>query len=122
MTNEDHHVPDQQRAPQPGCRPAARPEAPKTETSLAEYTGILHEIQNQPAWRHEANRQMDYVDGNQLDSELLRKQQALGIPPAIENVMGPAVKSVTGFEAKTRTDWRVTTDGMGSGPIPWPRR
>lgn len=94
------------------------PEAPKTETSLAEYTGILHEIQNQPAWRHEANRQMDYVDGNQLDSELLRKQQALGIPPAIENVMGPAVKSVTGFEAKTRTDWRVTADGMGSEADP----
>ena len=57
------------------------------------------------------------MDGNQLDSELLRKQQALGIPPAIENVAGPAVKSVTGFEAKTRTDWRVTA-GMGSEADP----
>jgi hypothetical protein len=51
---------------------------------------------------------MDYADGNQLDSELLRKQQELGIPPAIENMIGPALLSIQGYEATIRSDWRVT--------------
>ena len=82
--------------------------------TLAEFTKFFNEIQLQPAWRAAADREMDYVDGNQLDSVILQKQAALGIPPAIENLMGPAVKAVTGFEAKTRTDWRVSPDGTGS--------
>lgn len=90
------------------------PSAPGTGQTLAEYTDILEQIRNQPAWRYDADKQMDYVDGNQLDSDILAKQRAVGIPPAIENLMGPAVKAVTGFEAKTRTDWRVTTDGVGA--------
>ncbi len=79
--------------------------------SLADFTRIFLEIQNQPAWRSTADRQMDYADGNQLDSDILRKQQLAGIPPAIEDLIGPAVDSVCGYEAKTRTDWRITADG-----------
>jgi hypothetical protein len=78
--------------------------------SLTEFTNIFREIQNQPLWRSRADREMDYVDGNQLDSDILRKQQALGIPPAIEPLIGPAIEAVTGLEAKTRTDWRITPD------------
>lgn len=81
------------------------------ELSLTEFTNIFKEIQNQPPWRSRADREMDYVDGNQLDSDILQKQQALGIPPAIEPLVGPAIEAVTGFEAKTRTDWRITPDG-----------
>lgn len=77
---------------------------------LSEFTKFLNEIENQPAWRSQADREMDYYDGNQLDSDLLRKQQAIGMPPAIEPLIGPAIESVLGFEAKTRTDWRVTSD------------
>ena len=40
---------------------------------------------------------------------------AIGIPPVKENVVGPAVRSVCGYEAKTRTDWRVTSDGDPAG-------
>lgn len=79
--------------------------------TLATYMNWIIEIQNQPAWRAKADRQMDFVDGNQLDSDILRKQQAIGMPPAIENLMGPAVEAVLGLEAKTRTDWRITSDG-----------
>lgn len=83
--------------------------------TLYEYTNFLNEVDQQPPWRAKADKEMDYIDGNQLDSELLRKQKSLGIPPAMENVMKPAIQAVIGFEAKTRTDWRVTPDGEPGG-------
>lgn len=83
--------------------------------TLDEFTTYLDELIQQPPWRARADKEMDYVDGNQLDSELLRKQQALGIPPAVENVIQPAVNAVMGFEAKTRKDWRATANGAIGG-------
>lgn len=80
-----------------------------------EYQEIFDEIEEQPAWRHIADKEMDYADGNQLDGDLLRRQQALGIPPAIEDLIGPALLSIQGYEAKIRTDWRVTANGEPGG-------
>ena len=82
---------------------------------LQTFTDWLMEIENQPAWRAKADREMEYVDGNQLDSEVLQRQKALGMPPAIEPLIGPAVDAVLGLEAKTRTDWRITPDGDRDG-------
>ena len=83
--------------------------------TLEEFTEFLDEIRDQPAWRAKADREMDYADGNQLDSELLRRQKELGVPPAVENLIGPALLSVSGYESVTRTDWRVTPDGDTNG-------
>jgi hypothetical protein len=83
--------------------------------TIDEFAKIVREALNQPPWRANADREADYADGNQLDSELLQRQRALGIPPAKENVIGPAVAAVCGYEAKTRTDWRVTPDGDPQG-------
>ena len=83
--------------------------------TLEEFTEILDEIQDQPAWRARADKEADYVDGNQLDTELMRKQAALGIPPASENIMKAAIESVMGFEAKTRKDWRLSSDNGADG-------
>ena len=80
-----------------------------------EYSDIIEEIEQQPTWRGVADKEMDYADGNQLDSDLLRKQKELGIPPAVEDLIGPALLSIQGFEAKTRTDWRVTPNGEPDG-------
>lgn len=76
-----------------------------------EYTEFLEEIEEQPHWRATADKEMDYADGNQLDSELLQKQAELGIPPAVEDLIGPALLSIQGYEAAIRTDWRVTAEG-----------
>lgn len=83
--------------------------------TIDEFARIVREAINQPPWRVNADREADYADGNQLDSELMQRQKALGIPPAKENIIGPAISTVCGYEAKTRTDWRVTPDGDPGG-------
>lgn len=83
--------------------------------TLAEYTEMIEEIEDQPYWRATADKEMDYADGNQLDSELLRKQRELGIPPAIEDLIGPSLLAIQGYEIATRTDWRVTANGEPGG-------
>lgn len=82
------------------------------ELTEKEVSEIYAEIDEQPEWRRIADKEMDYADGNQLDNDLLRKQQELGIPPAIEDVIGPTLISVRGYEIAQRTDWRVTPDGQ----------
>jgi len=79
--------------------------------SLAEYTQFLNEIEEQPAWRSRADREMEYYAGNQLDSAVLEKQRQLGIPPAIEPLVGPTIDAVLGMEVKNRLDWRVLAEG-----------
>ena len=87
----------------------------KQELNKEEYDEIFEEIENQPRWRAVADKESDYADGNQLDSELLKRQQELGIPPAVEDLIGPALLSIQGYEATIRTDWRVTPNGDPGG-------
>lgn len=83
--------------------------------TVDEFAQFVREAINQPSWRANADKEADYADGNQLDSDILKKQAQLGIPPAKENIIGPAIRAVCGYEAKTRTDWRVTPDGDPGG-------
>ena len=62
--------------------------------SLEELTEIMHEIEEQPHWRHIADKEMDYADGNQLDTDLLNRMQQIGIPPAVEDRISPALLSI----------------------------
>ncbi len=80
-----------------------------------EFATMIDECIDQPPWRGQADIEADYVDGNQLDSKLLLRLKAIGIPPAKENIIGPAIAAVCGYEAKTRTDWRITPDGDTGG-------
>lgn len=83
--------------------------------TLAEYTEMVHEIEQQPHWRATADKEMDYADGNQLDSELVRANKELGVPPAIEDKIGPMLLALQGYEATIRTDWRVKPNGNTGG-------
>ena len=80
---------------------------------LIQFTQILDEISQQPAWRSKADREMDYYAGNQLDAEVLRRQAEIGIPPAIEPLVGPTIDAVLGMEVKNRLDWRVLAEEGG---------
>ena len=77
------------------------------EITLEQFEAFHKECKEQPPWRTKADREADYLDGNQLDSDILRKQQSIGMPPAIEPLMGPALSYVCGMEAKMRRNWRV---------------
>ena len=83
--------------------------------TFEEYRDFIHEIEDQPAWRAKADIEMDYVDGNQLNSEILRAQREIGMPPAIEPLIGPAIDAVLGLEAKNRADWRVEPNSDSTG-------
>lgn len=83
--------------------------------SLSQFTSWFNEIQNQPAWRSRADKEMDYKDGNQLDSDILQKMAEIGMAPAIEPLIGLAIESILGAEAKKRTDWRVIPDSDKAG-------
>jgi len=85
------------------------------ELTYEEYSDIFSEIEEQPHWRFIADKEMDYADGNQLDSALLQRQAELGIPPAIEDLIGPSLLSIQGYESMSRTDWRVTPNGETGG-------
>lgn len=87
----------------------------ETELSLSEFTTFLEEIREQPAWRAKADKEMDYCDGNQLDSEILGRMQEIGIPPAVEPLMGPTIDGVLGLEVKSRGDWKVIPDTQNDG-------
>lgn len=88
----------------------ASPGVPAEMTS-DEFANILLEIQEQPAWRTQADIEADYYDGNQLDSETLAAMEDLGMAPTIENIMAPTIDSVLGLEAKTRLDWKIAAQG-----------
>lgn len=82
------------------------------ELSLEEFTQFLDEIRDQPAWRTKADKEMDYCDGNQLDCEILARMRELGIPPAVEPLMGPTIDAVLGLEVRNRGDWKVLPDSQ----------
>ena len=83
--------------------------------TFQEVFEIHSEIQEQPKWRTIADMEMDYADGNQIKADILRRMQDIGIPPAIEDMIGPTLLSVEGHELQTRTDWRVSDSGEPDG-------
>lgn len=68
---------------------------------------FLADIRQQPTWRWEADREVDYYDGNQLEGDVVAEMAERGLPPIITNLVRPAIDTVIGMETKGRTDWRV---------------
>jgi hypothetical protein len=85
-------------------------QAPECGLTERQFCGFLSECRYQPPWRAMADKCADYQDGNQLDQETLEALQKKGMGPLQRNIIQPLVNVVLGFEAKTRSDWRVVAD------------
>lgn len=85
-------------------------DAKSAHINLETWTRWLAQLHEQPPWRARADREMDYYDGNQLDSEVLQRQKELGIPPATEPIIKPTIDSILGLEVKQRPDFKVVPD------------
>lgn len=84
------------------------PEKDKDEgLTSADMSDMLYEIRNQPNWRHTADKESDYYDGNQLDLDTINQLEERNQAPLITNLIKPTIDTVLGMEAKTRTDWTV---------------
>lgn len=78
--------------------------------SVNGLVSMVSDIQNQPAWRHNANKAMRYYDGKQLTSEQIAEKEDTGQPKVIVNLVQRVINGVLGQEARSRTDWKVTAD------------
>lgn len=84
--------------------------APPVELSDLRYREIAEDIRRQPAWRQSADKASSYYDGLQITPEEAEALEERGMGELITNLIKPAINSVLGLEAKTRTDWRVVAD------------
>lgn len=87
------------------------------DISVEAYDKICRDIRNQPHWRMESNEDCDYYDGAQMKPEVLRRLEEAGIPPQESNLIKPTINAVLGLEAKSRTDYKITSDDEAQSDI-----
>jgi hypothetical protein len=80
------------------------------DISVEAYDKICRDIRDQPKWRLEADTDCDYYDGSQTSTEVLRRLKEAGIPPQDSNLIKPTINAVLGMEARSRTDYKITSD------------
>jgi hypothetical protein len=86
-------------------------EAPITaDISVEAYSAICRAIRDQPKWRLNADEDCDYYDGSQMSAAVIQKLKDAGIPPQDSNLIKPNINAVLGLEARSRTDYKVTSD------------
>lgn len=85
--------------------------------SLGELDRFLSDIDQQPAWRYRADKEVEYYDGNQLSSDDLAKLEERGLPPVVVNLVAPTINVILGLEAKTRTDWLIRPEDEPSRDV-----
>lgn len=93
-------------------------DAPITKNLTVEaYDRICRDIRNQPKWRLDSDTDADYYDGMQVSREVIQKLKDAGIPPQDSNLIKPTINAVLGIEARSRTDYKVTSDDEAQDEI-----
>lgn len=93
-------------------------ESPITaDISIEAYSRISRELRNQPKWRLDSDTDCDYYDGAQTTSALIQRLKDAGIPPQDSNLIKPTINAVLGLEARSRTDYRITSDDAQQAEI-----
>jgi hypothetical protein len=80
------------------------------QLSATEFMKFIDETRAQPAFRITMDKCADYYDGNQLTSEVLQDLDNMGFSSLMTNLIKPAIDTVLGIEAKSRTDFRMVSD------------
>ena len=75
-----------------------------------EFMKFVEETRAQPTFRTSMDKAADYYDGNQVTAEVLQDLDNMGFTSLMTNLIKPAIDTVLGIEAKTRTDYRMTAD------------
>lgn len=85
--------------------------------SVEAYDGICRDIREQPKWRPDADTDCDYYDGAQISAEVMQRLKNAGIPQQDSNLIKPTVNAVLGLEARSRTDYRISSDDESQAEI-----
>ncbi|MEO9231617.1 MAG: hypothetical protein ABI216_22065 [Devosia sp.] len=80
------------------------------DLSVEAYDRICRDIRNQPKWRLDSDTDADYYDGAQTSVDVNQRLKEAGIPPQDSNLIKPTINAVLGIEARSRTDYKVTSD------------
>ncbi len=98
---------------------AGRREAPiiTADITVEAYDKICRDIREQPKWRHDSDVDCDYYDGAQTSAEVIQRLKEAGIPPQDSNLIKPTINAVLGLEARSRTDYKVTSDDESQAEI-----
>ncbi|MEO9061182.1 MAG: phage portal protein [Nitrosospira sp.] len=87
------------------------------DISIEAYGRISRELRNQPKWRFDSDTDCDYYDGAQTSAALIQRLKDAGIPPQDSNLIKPTINAVLGLEARSRTDYRITSDDAQQAEI-----
>lgn len=87
------------------------------DISIEAYDRICRDIRNQPKWRLDSDTDADYYDGAQTTTEVNQRLKDAGIPPQDSNLIKPTINAVLGLEARSRTDYKVTSDDESQDEI-----
>ena len=75
-----------------------------------DFMKFVEETRAQPTFRTAMDKAADYYDGNQLTAEILSDLDNMGFTSLMTNLIKPAIDTVLGIEAKSRTDYRMVSD------------
>lgn len=87
------------------------------DISVEAYDRICRDIRNQPKWRIDSDTDADYYDGAQMRQEVIQRLKDAGIPGQDSNLIKPTINAVLGIEAKSRTDYKITSDDESQGDL-----
>lgn len=87
------------------------------DISVEAYDRICRDIRDQPKWRIDSDTDCDYYDGAQTSTEVIQRLKDAGIPPQESNLIKSTINAVLGLEARTRTDYKVTSDDESQAEI-----
>lgn len=85
--------------------------------ALHELERLLQDMENEPAWRPEADKCADYYDHKQATAERIARSQETGEPLSITNLIQRTINGALGQEAKARLNWKVEADSASFGDV-----